>query len=42
MTITVQGLTELKAKAGTDLGHSDWLEITQDRVNAFADATGDH
>jgi len=42
MTITVQGLTELKAKAGTDLGHSDWLEITQDRVNAFAGATDDH
>ncbi|RSM46865.1 enoyl-CoA hydratase [Actinoplanes sp. ATCC 53533] len=42
MTITVQGLTELKTKAGTDLGHSDWLEITQDRVNAFAGATDDH
>jgi len=42
VTITVQGLTELKTKAGTDLGHSDWLEITQDRVNAFAGATDDH
>jgi acyl dehydratase len=27
---------------GTELGVSDWLEITQDRVNRFADATGDH
>jgi acyl dehydratase len=27
---------------GTDLGASDWLEITQERVDLFADATGDH
>jgi acyl dehydratase len=27
---------------GSELGKSDWLEITQDRVNQFADATGDH
>ncbi|HEV7157975.1 MAG TPA: MaoC family dehydratase [Caulobacteraceae bacterium] len=27
---------------GQEIGVSDWLEITQDRVNAFADATGDH
>jgi len=40
--ITVHGLDEIKALEGRDLGHSDWLEITQDRVNAFADATGDH
>ena len=40
--ITVNGLDELKALAGKDLGHSSWLEITQDRVNTFADATGDH
>jgi acyl dehydratase len=42
MTVTANGLDELKALAGTDLGHTGWLEITQDRVNAFADATGDH
>ncbi len=42
MTVTVNGLDELKALAGADLGHTGWLEITQDRVNAFADATGDH
>lgn len=33
---------ELTAAAGTDLGRSGWLEITQDRVDAFAEATGDH
>ena len=42
MTTTAHGLDELKALAGADLGHTGWLEITQDRVNAFADATGDH
>jgi len=42
MTTTAHGLDELKALAGADLGHTGWLEITQDRVNAFADATNDH
>lgn len=28
--------------AGADLGVTEWLEITQERVNQFADATGDH
>jgi acyl dehydratase len=28
--------------AGKEIGVSDWVEITQDRINAFADATGDH
>jgi len=42
MTITVNGLDEIKALAGTDLGASDWLEISQQRINLFADATGDH
>jgi acyl dehydratase len=35
-------LDELAAAAGTELGPTDWLEITQDRVNLFADATEDH
>lgn len=39
---TINGLDELLASVGTDLGTSDWMEITQERVNAFADATGDH
>jgi len=33
---------ELAAAAGEDLGASDWLEITQQRVDEFAEATGDH
>ncbi|WP_255949963.1 MaoC family dehydratase [Streptomyces odontomachi] len=39
---TATGLAGIKALAGADLGHSEWLEITQDRVDTFADATGDH
>lgn len=35
-------LDELVAAAGSDLGPTDWMEITQDRVNLFADATDDH
>ncbi len=33
---------ELADAVGEDLGTTDWLEVTQDRVDAFADATGDH
>ena len=33
---------EIEAAAGTELGVSDWVQITQKRVNQFADATGDH
>ncbi|MGI5379520.1 MaoC family dehydratase [Streptomyces sp. CA-251387] len=42
MSITVNGLDELKKLAGSDLGTSEWIEITQERINTFADATGDH
>ncbi|WP_405592735.1 MaoC family dehydratase [Streptomyces sp. NBC_01092] len=42
MTITVNGLAELKKLSGSDLGTSEWIEVTQDRINTFADATGDH
>jgi acyl dehydratase len=42
VSITVNGITELKALAGKHLGVSEWLEITQDRVDRFADATDDH
>jgi acyl dehydratase len=37
-----RGIDELRALAGADLGASDWLEITQERVLTFADATDDH
>ncbi len=36
------GLDELVAAQGAELGPTDWLEVTQDRVNVFADATDDH
>ena len=42
MTTTIDGIDGLKAMVGQHLGYSDWLEITQERVNQFADATGDH
>ena len=38
----LDGPDAVKAAVGTHLGFSDWLEIDQDRVNLFADATGDH
>jgi acyl dehydratase len=36
------GLEELVAAQGSQLGPTDWLEVTQERVNLFADATDDH
>ena len=39
---TVNGLAELTALTGRDLGHSSWIEITQGRIDTFAEATGDH
>ena len=35
-------LKDLGSLVGKEVGVSDWLQITQDRVNEFADATGDH
>lgn len=35
-------ISEITTLVGQEIGVSDWLEITQDRVNRFADATGDH
>ncbi len=42
MTTVIEGIAGLKALVGTHLGYSDYLEVTQERVNLFADATGDH
>ncbi|MGI8902041.1 MAG: MaoC family dehydratase [Nocardioides sp.] len=39
---TFTTLDELTEAAGEDLGTSEWVTIEQDRVDAFADATGDH
>ena len=33
---------ELLTAAGTDLGTTDWITITQERINQFAEATDDH
>ena len=38
----LNGIDEVRAAVGTHLGYSDWITITQDRVQRFADATGDH
>ncbi|WP_425561199.1 MaoC family dehydratase [Microbacterium sediminicola] len=42
MMTTVVAFEDAAGLAGTDLGWSEWLEVTQDRVNLFADATDDH
>ena len=42
MSTAVNGLAEITALAGADLGRTGWTEVTQERVNTFADATGDH
>ena len=39
---TFQTLKELAACAGQDVATSDWITITQQQVNQFAEATGDH
>ncbi|MEX3650037.1 dehydratase [Mycobacterium vulneris] len=36
------GLDEFVAAQGSELGPTEWMEITQERVNLFADATDDH
>lgn len=42
MTTIVKSVGELEALVGKHLGYSEWLEISQHRVNTFADATDDH
>jgi acyl dehydratase len=42
MTITVNGIEELKALAGRTIGPTDWREVTQDDIDRFADLSGDH
>ena len=39
---TTTTIAELPSLKGQELGTSDWYEVTQDAVNLFADATGDH
>ena len=42
MTTTVTQPKDLLTMVGEDLGSSPWVEVSQERVNLFADATGDH
>jgi acyl dehydratase len=42
MPTTITGIDELKARVGEELGVSDWHEVTQEEIDAFAEATGDH
>ena len=35
------GFADIKSAVGTEIGVSDWIEITQDRIDKFADATCD-
>jgi len=38
----INGLDELRTLAGQEVGHSDWIEVTQEMIDAFADLTHDH
>ena len=40
--LQVETVADLKAHVGKKLGFSDWLEVTQPMIDAFAEATGDH
>lgn len=42
MTTVIPSPHDLLGKAGTDLGVTDWIVIDQDRIDGFADVTGDH
>ncbi|MGO1501077.1 MAG: MaoC family dehydratase [Marinobacter sp.] len=42
MSSVFSNAASLQEAEGTSLGVSDWLQIDQDRINTFADATGDH
>jgi acyl dehydratase len=38
----INGLDELRSLIGKEVGVSDWMEVSQDMINRFADLTGDH
>ena len=42
MTTVFEQPADLLGAVGQHLGYSDWLQIDQERINQFADATGDH
>ena len=41
MPFTVNGIEELKALVGRSIGPSDWRQVTQDDIDAFAELSGD-
>jgi len=42
MPRTFANLDEFRSHVGEELGTSDWITVTQERIDTFADATGDH
>ena len=42
MTLTIVGKDDLLSKVGQELGTSEWFVVTQEKVDQFAEATGDH
>ncbi len=42
MTTRIDGIAGLQQRVGDHLGYSEWHQVTQEQVNLFADATGDH
>ena len=38
----ITSLEEIRSKVGQTIGSSDWIEVGQDRISEFADATDDH
>jgi acyl dehydratase len=41
-SLVIDGIAGLKAAVGSQLGTSDWITVDQERIDKFADATGDH
>jgi acyl dehydratase len=39
---SIDGIESLRAAVGQELGSGEWLTVSQDRINAFAETTGDH
>nr|MDO8085053.1 MaoC family dehydratase [Candidatus Sigynarchaeum springense] len=40
--VVLDGIAAFKENVGKELGVSDWVQVTQEKVNMFADSTGDH
>jgi len=42
MAVEILPLEEIKARIGKEIGKSEWIQIDQERINQFAECTGDH